>query len=187
MSFLTLTPSSQESIITPGIYRDYRQMIEYTMCDLEEAKEFGDLPPSETDREDFLRICVDSVTSSESFQQKTIKNAMMQPGEMVLFCSPEEAFNRVFDWERKLERCFYSFKQKFEEAVERITSSLSIKDVIKHFEDLKRRGDNQQRFVVIGKDLTDHTHIIDLCGVLLFYDIKIQDHELELQVLEVCR
>src|SRR5436190_21381763 len=58
---LILIPSSQKAVITPGIIFIYRQMITYTISDLNDAEEsFGYLSLSKSDKEAFLRICINS-------------------------------------------------------------------------------------------------------------------------------
>ena len=90
----------------------------------------------------------------------------------MVFCTPEEAFGNTADWERNLQACFYSLRDKFEVAFKSVPDTLSAEDIAKHFGHLRRESGTQQRFIVIGEDLTKPHQIIDLCGVLLLYDIS---------------
>ncbi len=102
MTLLIFIAHSSKAIITPGIISIYRQMIEYTMSDLNEAKQsFGGLFLSAIDKEVFLRICRDSWNSSNSLQLRTIEavretlgTGMMQANKMA-FCTSEEAFGNL--------------------------------------------------------------------------------------------
>ena len=169
MTSLTLISHSQKVIITSGIIPVYRQMIRYTISDLNKAEElFGDLSPSETDKKAFQRMCVKSWNSSNSLQPRTIEVVRetlgigtTQPSEMV-FCTPEEAFANPLMWERYLDVCSYSFKEKFKSAVESLQDTSSSGDTIKHFFEHLERRNNQQRFIVIGQDLTKPYQILDL-------------------------
>ena len=126
-------------------------MIQYTISDLNGAEEwFGDLSPSETDKNAFLSICVNSWNSSYTLQPRTIEVVKetlgigtMQSNEMV-FCTPKEAFGNTSDWERNLQACFYSFKDKFESAVKSLPDTSSAGDIVKHFEHLKQKNSTQQ-------------------------------------------
>ncbi len=90
----------------------------------------------------------------------------------MVFCTPEEAFSNRADWEQNLQACFYSLRDKFEVAFKSAPDTLSAGDIAKHFGNIRRESGTQQRFIVIGEDLTKPHHIIDLCGVLLLYDIS---------------
>ena len=89
----------------------------------------------------------------------------------MVFCTPEEAFGDRLNWERNLEQCAHSFKEKFASAVKGLPDTSSVRDIVNYFEHLKRRNGNQQKFIVIGGDLTKSDKILDVCGVLQFYDI----------------
>jgi hypothetical protein len=154
------------------------------MSDLNDAEEsFGDLCPSETDKEAFLRICTNSWNSSNSLHPRTIEVARetqsvgtTQLNGMV-FCTPEEAFGNSLNWEKNLEECHNSFKKEFDLTVKSLQDTSFGADIIKHFGDLKRRKGAEQRYIVIGEDLTKPHQILDLCGVLLFYDIDSKVYE----------
>jgi hypothetical protein len=147
-------------------------MIEYTISDLNEAEElFGDLSQS-ADNKALLHMCMNSLNYSNSFQPMKIEVARKTQSKKMVFCTPEEAFDNPLNWKRNLEACSDFFKKEFTLAVESLQDTSSSVDIVKHFEHLKQKKGTEQRFIVIGDDLTKPSQILDLCGVLLFYDIN---------------
>lgn len=159
-------------IVTSGTISSYRTLIKYTISDLKDSGEWlKEISPSETDKGAFRSICGKCQDSSSRLQPRTVGTT---GPNIRVFCTPEEAFSNKLDWERKLDACSRSFKDKFESAVKGISDTSSAADIVKHFVGLKPGKNTQRILIPIGGDLTKPEQIIDLCGVLLFYDINIR-------------
>ena len=162
-----------------GIIHTYRKLIQYTISDFNGTEEwFRDLFLSETNKNMFLSICVNSSNSSYSLQPKKIEaiteiqSIGTTKSNKMVFCTPEKAFSNRANWEWNLQACFYSLRDKFEIAFKSAPDTLFAGDIAKHFGNIRWESGTQQRFIVIGEDFTKPHYIINLYGVLLFYDIN---------------